>query len=438
MNKKEIKKALCDAVDSAAKNIELFANDMANHPELGFNEKYTSAKLADELESLGLTVSRNIALTGIRSDINGKTLGPKIAVMGELDGITCQSHPQADPSTGASHSCGHNLQTAIVLAVATALTKTGIMKDLSGTVSLMGVPAEEFIEIEHRKEMKDSGQIVYLCGKPEFIRLGILDDIAMSMMIHAGEDVQGKGFALPTTGIGFRVFMLQYIGVQAHAAAAPDKGINALNAAIIGINAVNALRETFRDEDHVRVHYIITKGGSSANSVPSDVRLEGYVRAGKADCIDMVFEKVINAFRAGALAIGAKCFVTSLPGDMPLNASEDLNEVFCSNASELVGSENVICGTHFAASTDMGDVTHLMPAIHPFGGGVAGSLHAADFRVTDFDAAVLTPAKAILMTLVDLLADDAVSAKKIVRNFKPVYTKEEYLAAMDKRFFSEI
>jgi len=438
MEKNAMKKMLCEAVDASAENIAAYAADIAAHPELGFAENRTASVLAGELKALGLDVKEGIAITGLRADIAGGSEGPCIAVMGELDGVPCAAHPTADPVTGASHSCGHNLQTSIVLAVATALAKTGIMKQLAGKVSIFGAPAEEFLEITKRNELRKEGKIKYLCGKHEFIRLGVMDDVDMSILIHAGENIRGKGFAIPRAGNGFRTFMLKYAGRQAHAGAAPHEGINALYAAVAGINAVNALRETFRDEDRVRVHFIITKGGDSVNCVPEDVRLEGYVRAVNSKVIDETFDKVIRAFRSGAEALGAQCLVNGFPGDMPLDASKDLNSVFEENAVALVGSENVKTNTVFAASSDMGDLMQIMPAIHPFAGGVEGAYHSKDFKVLDFEAAVLLPAKAILMSIVDLLTDDAAKARGIIENFKPVYTKEEYLQAMDRRLFSEI
>lgn len=438
LDKNEMKKNLCEAVDANADNIAAYAADIAAHPELGFSETRTAAVLAGELKALGLDVKEGLAITGLRADIKGNASGPCVGVIGELDAVPCAAHPQADPVTGASHSCGHNLQTSIILTVATALAKTKMMEQLAGAVSILGTPAEEFIEITKRNEMRKEGKIKYLCGKPEFIRLGVMDDIDMSVLIHAGENIRGKGFAIPCGGNGFRTFMLKYVGRQAHAAAAPHEGINALYAAVAGINAVNALRETFRDEDRVRVHFIITKGGDSVNCVPDDVRLEGYVRATTSKVIDEVFDKVIRAFRSGAESLGAHCFVNSFPGDMPLNASREFNSVFEQNAVELVGRENVQSNTIFTASSDMGDLMQIMPAIHPFGGGVEGAYHSKDFKVLDFEAAVLIPAKAILMSIVDLLAEDASKAREIIGNFKPVYTKEEYLAAMDARLFSEI
>jgi len=432
-NKEELKKRAFAAAEAAAATVRAYADDVGANAELGFYETRTSAKLAQQLEALGLNVKKNIALTGLRADI-GANKGPKVALIGELDGIVCRNHPLANPVDGASHSCGHNLQTSILLTAAAALKNSGVMDELNGSVALMAVPAEEFIEIDRRKKMRDEGKIKYLCGKPEFVRLGEFDDVDMAMMIHAGEFAEGKGFSVPYHGNGFRVFMVRYEGKQAHAAAAPDQGINALYAAVAGINAVNALRETFRDDDHVRVHFIITKGGDSVNSVPDDVRLEGYVRAASAATIDTVFAKVEKAFKSGADAIGCKFHFTSIPGDMPLAVNQELNALFAENAAVIAGVQNVKTGTYFSASTDMGDICHLMPGIHPSAGGSVGALHSAAFHVTDFDAAVIDSAKALLATVIDLLADDAAQAKKILGSFKPIYTKEEYLAAMDQRF----
>ncbi|MBP3753022.1 MAG: amidohydrolase [Pyramidobacter sp.] len=434
MSKAELlKKKVFEAVDASGAWVREYTDDIAANAELGFHETRTSGKLAERLESLGLNVKKNIALTGLRTDI-GTNKGPKVALIGELDGIVCRNHPQANPVDGASHSCGHNLQTSIILTAAAALKKSGIMDELDGSVALMAVPAEEFIEIDRRKKMRDEGKIRYLCGKPEFVRLGEFDDVDMAMMIHAGEFAEHKGFAVPYHGNGFRVFMVRYEGKQAHAAAAPDQGINALYAAVAGINAVNALRETFRDNDHVRVHFIITKGGDSVNSVPDDVRLEGYVRAASAATIDEVFSKVEKAFKSGADALGCKFHFTSIPGDMPLAVNQDLNALFAKNAAELAGAENVDTKSYFSASTDMGDICHLMPGIHPSAGGSLGALHSAGFHLTDFDAAVLDSAKALLSTVIDLLCDGAKGAHGILDHFKPIYTKEEYLAAMDARF----
>ena len=156
-----MKEKIFAAVDAAEPTVRAYAEDIAANAELGFFEKRTSGKLAENLEALGVKLKKGIALTGLRADI-GENEGPKIALIGELDGIVCRNHPQANPVDGASHSCGHNLQTSIVLTAAAALVRSGVMKELDGSVALMAVPAEEFIEIDRRKKMRDEGKITYL------------------------------------------------------------------------------------------------------------------------------------------------------------------------------------------------------------------------------------------------------------------------------------
>ncbi|MBM3956852.1 MAG: amidohydrolase, partial [Gemmatimonadetes bacterium] len=136
------------------------------------------------------------------------------------------------------------------------------------------------------------------------------------------------------------------------------------------------------------------------------------------------------ALRAGALAVGGSVTITTLPGYMPLRQHLDLAEIHRRNAVELVGEENVREFGLRGGSTDMGDVTQIMPAIHPFAGGVSGRSHGEDLVVEDYGVAVLAAAKAMAMTVVDLLGHDARRASEIVAQFKPAMTREEYLSRM--------
>ena len=197
---------------------------------------------------------------------------------------------------------------------------------------------------------------------------------------------------------------------------------------------INALRETFREQDVVRVHPIITKGGDLVNNVPSDVRIETYVRAKTMAAIEATHQKVDAALKAGGYAIGAEVKINTLPGMLPLSCNKTMNDLFVKNALLANPGVTVRDAGHFSASTDMGDVSHLMPVIHPFIGGVDGFLHTAGFHVVDFDAAVILPAKAFAMMLVDLLADGAAEGKKIVAEHKPLMTKAEYIAKLESYF----
>jgi metal-dependent amidase/aminoacylase/carboxypeptidase family protein len=132
--------------------------------------------------------------------------------------------------------------------------------------------------------------------------------------------------------------------------------------------------------------------------------------------------------KAGALALGASVEITSLAGYLPLNHDPSLTRLFRANAVSLVGEANVRERGHGGGSTDMGDISQILPSVHPYAGGAVGTGHGADYRIADYTRAVLNPAKALAMTVIDLLSDDAREAKRVVAEFKPRMTRDEYLA----------
>ncbi|GHV33036.1 amidohydrolase [Synergistales bacterium] len=423
-----------EAIDKRAKDIENFVRDIGKNAEVGFFETRTSEKTAEFLRSLNLSVEKGFALTGVEALLDTKKAGPKVAVLGELDSVVCFDAPDANPETGAAHQCGHHVQLGVMLSAAVGLVAAGVASELAGKVVFMGVPAEEYIQIERRLKLKEEGKLHFIGGKAELIRLGRFDDVDMAMMIHSSGGKPGVAVDKNQTSNGFVGLTIRYIGRQAHAAGAPDQGINALSAAVIGINAVNALRETFRDDDHVRVHFIITKGGDLVNCVPDDVRLEAYVRASSVPVIEETLARVTRAFKAGGDAVGARTECKVLPGMFPLAGCPALYELFYKNSEPFVPPENFFNGGHMSGSTDMGDISQIMPAIHPMTGGMDGTLHASDARVTDYQAAVAIPGKSITATVIDLLSDSAATARDILSNFKPNLTREEYLKKLNSYY----
>ena len=427
-SKEELKKLACAAIDARRDDILAFADSVAAEPELGFKEYKTAEKFASLLRGLGREPRTGVANTGVIDVFKGAKSELRVAVMGELDAILVADHPDADPMTGAVHACGHNAQLSAVAAIACALHDTGLMDELDGDIVLMGVPAEENVEITYRNKLREEGKLWFLSGKQEFIRLGEFDDIDVSVMQHSA--VAAPGFKAGASSVcnGFTVKLINYKGKAAHAGAAPFEGVNALNAAMLGLMAVHAQRETFRDEDHIRVHPIITKGGDIVNIVPADVRLESYVRGSNTAAILEASEKVNRAFRSGADAVGAECEIIELPGYLPVIQCEELNALMYRELQSLVG-DGVLndCPGFGGGSTDLGDVSHLMPAIQSFFAGVEGGLHTKDFCLKDKDLAILTAAKAMLCLVIELLYDGAEVGKKIKKGFKPVLTKEQYL-----------
>jgi amidohydrolase len=432
---KNIKKEICAIIDEQSSLVLDVVKDVGSHPELGYKEFRTSDVVNDFLRFAGFDTERGLAITGIKTSLKKEFSGPNIAFIGELDGITCPESSRADKITGATHHCGHNLQLGVMMLVAQAFKKSGVASLLGGNISFIASPAEEYIELEYRSELRKRGDIRYFGGKQELVHCGAFDNIDAAMMVHSQSNTPYPFVGTVNTGNGLIAEMIRYVGKTAHAAAAPEDGINALHAAILGINAVNAIRETFHDEDHNRIHYIITKGGDAVNSVPADVRLECMVRSCNVVPLRLLLEKTEQAFRSGGYAMGALTEIKRLSGYLPLACNEELNRLFAENSRQFIPEKQVTNVDFFKASTDMGDVTHLTPAIHPMVGGTDGTLHAANFEAVDYTAAVITPAKIVASTLIDLLSNDAARMRSIIENNKPLLTKQKYLDLLDS-FFS--
>jgi metal-dependent amidase/aminoacylase/carboxypeptidase family protein len=231
---------------------------------------------------------------------------------------------------------------------------------------------------------------------------------------------------------------VRFIGHTSHAGGQPDKGINALYAAHVALAGINALRETFRDQDHVRVHPIITRGGDVVNAIPGDVRMELFCRAATLDAIEQTHLKVDRALKAGALALGGSVEITTLPGYLPLSNDGTMVNLFIENARSIVGADQVRRSDyHGGGSTDMGDLAHIMPVLHPSAAGARGSAHGADFFIDDYTKSVIDPAKALAMTAIDLLADDARQAKQIKADFRPKMSRSEYVAYLDRMTYTQ-
>jgi metal-dependent amidase/aminoacylase/carboxypeptidase family protein len=205
-------------------------------------------------------------------------------------------------------------------------------------------------------------------------------------------------------------------------------GVNALYAAQIGLMGINAIRETFRDEDTIRVHPIITHGGSQVNVIPGEVRIETYVRGRTVEAIMAANTRVDRALRAGALALGARVEIETLPGYMPMSCDETMASYFEQTMTEMVGAEHYRQIGHRTGSTDMGDLSQVMPILHPYIGGARGTGHGADFEIVDKPLAYLAPAKALASMAIDLMGDGAAGARKVLASARPPMTREQYLA----------
>ena len=353
---------------------------------------------------------------------------------GELVG----EHPLADPTTGAAHSCGHNAQIAGMLGAAIGLCDAKAAGELAGEIFFFAVPAEEFIDVEERMARVARGEIEFMLGKPELVAKGHFDDVDMAMMIHTGSrEGQKTRSMLPQSSNGALVKQIRFLGKAAHAGSLPQLGINALNAAMIAMNAIAAHRETFWEKDTIRIHPIITKGGDAVSVVPAEVTMETFVRGGSLEAIVDANNKVDRCLRAGAMAMGAEVEIHTIPGYLPQRNDERFGQIFGANVETLFGPGQFHIGGHRTGSTDMGDLAHMMPVIHPYVVAAEGKAHGADWRINEPRHGYLTPAKLLAMTAIDLLHGDATPAREILARFSPAMTKEAYLEFQRSLFRTE-
>lgn len=437
MTAEELKARVCEEIDRNAERIIEIGERIFQDPELGFKEVHTAAIAKDVMSWLDLQTRDGLALTGVKSIVDAGGPGPTVAVLGELDSVLVADHPSCNPETGAAHCCGHNAQMATMLGTAMGILGSGVLSELAGRICFFAVPAEEYVEIDYRNSLRRAGKIEFLGGKGELIAKGEFDDIDMAMMVHAASSQNMTAIAgVSASNNGFVGKQARFVGTAAHAGGAPDRGINALYAAEIALASINAQRETFRDEDSIRVHPILTRGGDLVNVIPNDVRLESYVRGKTTDAIESASAKVDRALRAGAVALGARVEIETLPGYMPLINNRHMADLFKGNFRQFYAESEWEEIGHRTGSTDMGDVAHIMPALHPYVGGFSGAGHGADWQIDDKYLAYILPAKLMGMTVVDLLWNNAVLAHQILEHDKPRMTKGEYLGFM-RRVVSE-
>ena len=435
-----LKAAALAAIDARRQWLIDVADTILRNPEPGFREFETSRLVSRRMSELGVQHDRGIAVTGIKGRLPAGRRGPTVAIIGEMDCLRVPGHPYADPETAAAHACGHHCQPASMLGAAVGLMAPEVAAALDGGVALMALPAEEFIDVEQRLALRAEGRIDMLSGKQEFIRLGAFDDVDMAMMVHTSAASADGSFSVGGTSNGHMVKHVEFIGRAAHAGSLPHRGVNALQAAMVALNALNTQRETLRYEDVVRLHGIVTAGGEAANSVPSTVRYEGRVRARTADALQDAGDKMDRCLRAGALAIGAKVRIVTVPGYLPISHDRTMTALFQANAERLAGAGRVVrhpWDRVRGGSTDMGDLSQIMPVIHPYSGGARGMGHAVDYVVDDYDRAVIQPAKVMAMTAIDLLANGG-GASQVLARSKPPMTKEQYLRHQSARFDDEL
>ena len=318
------------------------------NPELGNKEYKAVEALTEKLRSEGFEIENRTADldTAFTATYIGSETGPTIALLAEYDAL---------PELG--HGCGHNL-----IGVAAALAAVSLkeaVKEYGGKILVIGTPAEE----------TDGGKVV-------MVDKGVFDSVDIAMMIHPAQAYESSGSSMAMEALQF-----DFYGKPAHGAASPHKGVNALDALVNMYVAISTLRQQLTTD--VRIHGIVSKGGHAANIIPDHTQAQYYVRASKKETLQEVIEKVKNCAYGAALVTGCKVEISNYEASYDnMVTNQVLSDLYDKNLVKTgVNPEDIHKGLDHG-SLDMGNVSQVVPAIHPFtkicDSGIAG--HTEEFR----------------------------------------------------------
>jgi len=387
-----------------------WANYIYENAETGFKEFKTAKYIDTQFKNMGYETICGKDIPYVKATYDTKKEGPSIAIIGEMDSIILNSSP--------THACGHNIECANLLGSAKLIKQLIDQFDIVGKIHFIATPAEEHIEMAYRLSLMDKGIIKYPSGKPELMHRGLFDDVDICIMSHCMP--QENELTLSTTSNGNIIKKITYYGKASHAGNAPEEGINALYAANLALNAINSLRETFKDEQHVRIHPIITKGGEAVNVIPSEVVIETYIRAATIEDIKQINNKINRALIGCSNAFGTKIEINDIPGYMPMFTSKVINSYAYEQASSIYNGD-INTFPHLGLCSDMGDISSVMPILHPYMGGVSGNLHGNDFKMTNPNIALVKTSAFLTSLSINLLENNAYKAYNVIGDYKPTY-----------------
>ena len=384
----DLKAKVLAEIDNRRRQLESLSLKIHSHPELGFEEQLASAWLTQFLKENGFSIERGICElpTAFRASYgSGK---PAIAILAEYDAL---------PQLG--HACGHNLIAAA--AVSAAIASKPAVERFGGSLLVIGTPAEELYG-----------------GKIIMAEKGAFTNVDMAMIVHPGARDTATSETLACISLE-----VEFFGREAHAAANPEAGINALEAMLQSFNAINSLRQHTKDK--ARIHGIITDGGQAANNVPAHSAGSFLVRAADETYLKELKQKVLNCFLGASTSSGARLkYRWSKLQYAPMRNNLVMARLFAKNMRSLGRKVKLYDPSQTFGSTDMGNISQLVPSIHPFGAIAPAEVsgHSPEFAAAAASEAgmkgMTDAAKALAMTVVDLL-----SAPEIVTRIKEEFIK---------------
>lgn len=365
-------------------DVVALVDDLWAHPEVGYQETYTSARIHDFLIQYapGVEVT-SFARTGLRV-----RLGPghdrAVALVAELDALIVPAHPAADPTTGAVHACAHHTQVGIACAVIAELMSKPW--DLPYDLVAVFVPAEEYIDLDTRRALRDAGEIAWFGGKPEAMRLGVFDDVAVAIHTHT----MGGGYPTPTVELdcdlaGFAYKHVTFHGRAAHAAFIPFAGANAASMAVLYQTAIGLGRQQLREDVLARLNPVVTGAPMTTNVIPDTARVSTDVRTVDLSYMAELSAKLDAMAQGAALALGGSAEIDTEVGYLPFRQHRPLSQPFREAFQDGVAGIDALLDDRggSAAAGDVGDLSVMIPCIQIGYSGLEGTVHGADLHLAD-------------------------------------------------------
>lgn len=385
-----MKKLIIKEIEALREQLCEISDYICNNPEMGNQEFKAAERLTSFLKACGFSIETNILNkpTAFKAVYDSSKAGPSVAFLCEYDALP-----------GIGHGCGHNMIGTMSCGAAIGLSK--VLDKTGGRIVVIGTPAEE-----------TDGAKVDMAAK------GVFNDIDVAMILHPEDKTFESGNSLAMDALQF-----DFSGKSSHAAASPQAGINALDAVILTFNGINALRQHVTSD--VRIHGIIKEGGKAANIVPDKAIAQFYVRASKKKYLKEVVDKVKRIAEGAAMMTGASLEISNYEISYDdMNTNQRLSKAFTENL-KYIGVNDISPQKSGYGSIDMGNVSNVVPAIHPYISISDTKLvgHTSEFRNATLDekahSALVTGSCALALTGYDVLTDKEL-LKRIKEEFAAI------------------
>ncbi len=406
-------------LDTLKIELNQLGEDLFNHPELGYKEFKTREILIDFFKKHDISVHKEFAHTGFSVQFGSGQ--PHIGLIAELDAVITPNHRCATNNDHAAHSCGHSSQCVLMSAAFLALKE----EINQGTITLFFTPAEEYLDIEYRKSLKNEGKIRAFGGKQEMLLNHEFDEIDLFIHAHGMGEAKER-YSIHSSLAGFNYQVFKFKGVSAHAAVAPNEGKNALNMFQLYQVALGFLRETFIDEDKNRVHGHIISANNSVNTVADEVIYEQYIRSFNPDTLELLTQQCIETAQHCASALGGSCEVETSLGYLPMKASLELGQLFDEEISKICDKDLIRYHERSIAAGDIGDLSQFKPGVQIGYSGFIGRMHGDNLEIKDTDLIYQEVPEMIVNVVKRLVVDDNL-VKNIVNKFKENISFESYV-----------